>query len=329
MKKIFINILKLVFGIVVFVLTIFILEYLFINLIKIHNFHSLYWFSILSCFLGFYLSGVITKNVPLKYIPILAIQFFPFYSLGKFIFPFNLTLILFALFGLFLARKEFKKSYKVFSLIPIIGIFIFYLFSQPLIIEKDYFAQTPLGDYLNAKLIWDFSNNEKSLPDLNFYNEQNKKVDLSEFSNKKIVITFWATWCGPCLAEKPELEKIKTEFKNNENIVFIDVSLDKNSERWKNYLKKKNPKGIQLISKDIGKDKSSLEFSAIPFRIIVNEKGNYNECLTLPFLSEILKQNDTVFNAFINRKKRFLEYIPTDKEIEQMKEIEKMIEMKK
>lgn len=323
MKKKFIIIFKLILGIFTFGLTLLILQYLLGNTIKVHKLHSLRWFSILVCFIGFYLSGLITKNVPLKYIPILAIQFLPFYLVDKFIFPFNIILVLFALFGLFLARKELKRFHKILTSLFALSIFIFYLFSQPLIIEKEFFGQNLQGDYINAKLIWDFSRNEKSLPDLNFYNEQNKKINFSEFSDKKIVITFWATWCGPCLAEKPELEKIKTAFKNNENIVFLDVSFDKNSESWRNYLKKKKPKGIQLISKDIGKDKSSLEISGIPFRIIVNEKGNYKECQMLPVLSQILKQNDTVFNAFINQKKQFLEYIPSDKKKEKMKAIKK------
>src|SRR5690606_8774744 len=129
------------------------------------------------CFIGFYFSGLITKNLSLKYIPILAIQILPFYLLDNFYFPFNLILILFAIFGLFLARKEFKKSYKYFSILPFFTLFIFYLLSQPLIIEKKYFGTNMQGDYINAKSIWDFSNNEKLLPNLNFYNEQNKKVD--------------------------------------------------------------------------------------------------------------------------------------------------------
>lgn len=323
MKKILITILKLVLGIIAFGLTLFISGFIFKDLIQIHGLYSLKWFLILACFIGFLSSGLITRNLSIKLIPILYIQLLFFILSEQFYFPLNLVFIIIASFALFLSRREFKKTYKILVLIPFIGIFIFYLFSQPLIIEKEYFGTNMQGDYINAELIWDFSSNEKLLPDLNFYNQQNRKVNLLEFSDKKIVITFWATWCGPCLAEKPELEKIKTEFENNENIVFVDVSFDKSSKRWKSYIKKKNPKGIQLISKNIGKDKGALEISGIPFRIIVNEKGNYNECRMLPVLSQMLKQNDTIFNAFINRKKQFLEYIPSDKEKEKMKAIKK------
>jgi len=319
MKKILITILKLVLGIFAFGLTLITAGFIFKDLIKIHELYSLKWFLILTCFIGFFLSGLITRNISIKLIPILYVQLLFFILSGQFYFPLNLVLIIIASLALFLARKEFKKPYKILALIPVIGIFIVYLFSQPLIIEKEYFGTNPQGDYINAQLIWDFSSNDKLLPDLNFYNQQNKKVDLSEFSDKKIVITFWATWCGPCLIEKPELEKIKTDFENNENIVFVDVSFDNSSEKWKNYLKKKTPKGIQLISKNIGKDKEALEISGIPFRIIVNEKGNYKACRMLPVLNKILKQNDSTFNAFINQKKQFLEYIPSDKEKEKMK----------
>jgi thiol-disulfide isomerase/thioredoxin len=314
-------ILKVLLSLVSFIGTYFLLEYLFLDLVKVHDLYNLNWFSILVCFIGFYFSGLITKSVPLKLIPILSIQLLLFYNLGKFYFPFNVVLIVFASFGIILARKELKKQLKTaLSLISLI-IFTFALLSQPLIIEKKYFGKNLQGDYINAKLIWDFSNDVKSLPDLNFYNAQNEKVDLSKFQGKKVIITFWATWCGPCLAEKPELEKLKTRYENDPNIVFIDVSFDSDYEKWISYIDNKNPKGIQLVSNNIAKDKASLGISAIPFRILTDKESNYRDCLRLKELSQLLTQNDSVYEAYIKQRKRFIDYTPSGKEIEQMERL--------
>lgn len=49
-------------------------------------------------------------------------------------------------------------------------------------------------------------------------------VKLSDFKGKKVYINMWASWCGPCLKEIPELEKVYQEFKNNDNFVFLSIT---------------------------------------------------------------------------------------------------------
>jgi thiol-disulfide isomerase/thioredoxin len=55
------------------------------------------------------------------------------------------------------------------------------------------------------------------------YNLNGKEVSLSEFKGKTIFLNFWATWCGPCIAEMPKIQKLYDSLKN-ENIAFILVS---------------------------------------------------------------------------------------------------------
>ena len=57
-----------------------------------------------------------------------------------------------------------------------------------------------------------------SLVDLN----QNK-VNLTSFEGKKIVLNYWATWCGPCIKEMPELKRAE-EILQNYNYIFLLVS---------------------------------------------------------------------------------------------------------
>lgn len=66
------------------------------------------------------------------------------------------------------------------------------------------------------------------------------KLSLSNFKNKVIYLEFWATWCGPCIEDKPYVEKLINELKDNEDIVILSISIDEDKAAWKKYLQKKD-----------------------------------------------------------------------------------------
>jgi len=89
-----------------------------------------------------------------------------------------------------------------------------------------------------------------SLVDLN----QNK-VNLTTFEGKKIVINYWATWCGPCIKEMPELKRAE-EILQNYNYTFLlisdetisKISAFKNEKKFDfNFLKSVNSNEINGI----------------------------------------------------------------------------------
>lgn len=109
--------------------------------------------------------------------------------------------------------------------------------------------------------------------DLAMVNMQGEPVNLSDFKGKYVYIDFWATWCGPCKAEIPFLEKLQEEF-HNENVAFVSISVDKTQEPWKKMVEEKSLKGFQLhAAESSDKIKEVYRVFSIPRFMILDLEG--------------------------------------------------------
>ncbi len=62
-------------------------------------------------------------------------------------------------------------------------------------------------------------------PELSGKNGKGEKVDLTDFKGKIVVVDFWATWCGPCMAEAPHMVQINKTY-SADGLQILGVSLD-------------------------------------------------------------------------------------------------------
>lgn len=63
-------------------------------------------------------------------------------------------------------------------------------------------------------------------------------INTSELKGKVVFINFWASWCPPCRAEFPSVQKLYEKYSGNKDLVFLTVNLDDQVEKGKIYLEK-------------------------------------------------------------------------------------------
>lgn len=107
-----------------------------------------------------------------------------------------------------------------------------------------------------------------------FVDLENKKVDLSSFKGKRIIINYWATWCSPCIKEMPALLEAQNILQNH-NYIFLLVSNEtisrisrfKDDKKYNfNFLKSSGPNEI-------------IGIYSLPTSYIFDEKGKKIETI--------------------------------------------------
>lgn len=111
-------------------------------------------------------------------------------------------------------------------------------------------------------------------PDAVCFDSTGQTLRLSDLRGKVVYVDTWATWCGPCKREIPELKKLEADF-HGKNVEFISISTDQNLGAWKAFLAKQEMSGKQLHqSENIDESVSKLYMvNSIPRFIIINEEG--------------------------------------------------------
>ncbi len=98
-----------------------------------------------------------------------------------------------------------------------------------------------------------------------------EKLSLNDFRDKVVFMNFWATWCPPCIAEMPNIQSLYESIEN-EDIVFLMISLDESPETAKKFIDKKGftfPVYVQT-----GYRPAIFESSVVPTTYIISKDGN-------------------------------------------------------
>jgi peroxiredoxin len=114
----------------------------------------------------------------------------------------------------------------------------------------------------------------KQAPDLALPDVNGRPVPLTSFRGKYLLVDFWASWCGPCRAENPNVVKAYNEFKGK-NFAILGVSLDKEKAAWQEAVRSDNLDWSQVSDLKFWSSKAveTFKFDGIPFNVLIDPQG--------------------------------------------------------
>ncbi|HET7001649.1 MAG TPA: thioredoxin-like domain-containing protein [Puia sp.] len=114
----------------------------------------------------------------------------------------------------------------------------------------------------------------KTVPELVMPDPNGKQVSISSFKGKYLLIDFWASWCGPCRMENPNVVKAYNEFKGK-NFTILGVSLDKDKDSWKKAIAQDHLNWTQMSDLKYWNSQAveTFGFQGIPFNVLVDPSG--------------------------------------------------------
>lgn len=136
-------------------------------------------------------------------------------------------------------------------------------------------------------------------PDAEFVDKDGCRHRLSDYAGKTVVIDVWATWCHNCLKKMPTFIELRDSYAENNNIVFLTISIDRPNKRelWDKVCEKHALHGINNFitgSNNMSEFENIYKIFGIPRYILINPSGKIVEAFAPSPGPELKKLIDTI-----------------------------------
>lgn len=115
----------------------------------------------------------------------------------------------------------------------------------------------------------------KPFPDFNEKDLNGNPLSVSQFKGKVVLVDFWATWCGPCIAELPNVLQTYEKY-NKQGFEIIGISLDRTEDKLTSFVRKRKMTWPHYFDGDAWQSKLVAKYGiqGIPATFLIDQEGN-------------------------------------------------------
>lgn len=132
--------------------------------------------------------------------------------------------------------------------------------------------------------------------DFELLNLNGQSVNLSDFAGKKVILNFWATWCPPCRAEMPHMEKFYKDHGEDVEILAVNLTNTEKKESDVRTFVEDFGLSFTIVLDTEGNVTDLYKVFAYPTTYIIDTQGIIQEIFLGPIDYNIMKQATTKIN---------------------------------
>lgn len=113
----------------------------------------------------------------------------------------------------------------------------------------------------------------KPVPPLAFVDGEGRRIDLSEFGGRLVLLNLWATWCGPCVKEMPSLDRLQAQL-GGEAFQVVALSLDRGGKAAvEPFYRKTGVDHLALYLDPGSASMQALSLRGLPTTLLIDQEG--------------------------------------------------------
>ncbi|MFD1037883.1 redoxin domain-containing protein [Virgibacillus byunsanensis] len=189
----------------------------------------------------------------------------------------------------------YKRLFGILVMVALIGVFIFNILESNNDTAED--VNSNGATIVSPDATEEYGGIEpgEEAPDFDLETLSGGSAKLSDYRGKKVILNFWASWCGPCKKEMPEMQDFYEEYQDEVEIVAVNLTWsEKNEKKVENFIDQYNYTYPILLDKDMKVSNDTYMAYALPTTYFIGTDGKIQQPrkigpMTYEFMVEMIE----------------------------------------